>query len=359
MRVVAHSPRGKHPENVIGSHIVCINSTVPVRRRMRHDGRITPLHYWGYAPGPNDVLLAHRINRVEITLRYKLGGLDPDVLLRTCWHLARGAAGVFVVTQPDIWQALPLLRRLFPRQRLVCWVWMDWEVDRYLNRLRVCDHVICATEGAKTRLDAAGMANRASFEIWGCDPQHYRLSLALPVDRDVIMVGLTNRDEAIMNAAIALNRYSIRATIATVKAIGAVTGNDARIEVMRIETETDLVTAFHRSRVTWIPLKADEPYLSGITNVIESLLCGTAVVIGDTSRISEEVLRLPGVFRYRTGSLADFVRATDAALEYMRQSEARSDIAKAASQVLNGIRLGQTIRRSLGFAESTSTACAS
>jgi hypothetical protein len=90
---------------------VCINSTVPFRKGMRRDGSMSPIHNWGYRPGAQDVLLAHRINRAEITLRARIGGLDPRVLLQTLWHLWRGAAGVYAVTQPDIWQALPLLRR--------------------------------------------------------------------------------------------------------------------------------------------------------------------------------------------------------------------------------------------------------
>jgi glycosyltransferase involved in cell wall biosynthesis len=325
--------------------VVCVNSTLPVRRAMRRDGRISPLHYWGYEPGADDVLLAHRINRVEIRLRWLLGGLDPVVLARTVWHLARGADALFLATQPDLWQALPWLRRCFPQTRIVCWVWMDWEVDRYLARLRACDHVLCATPEAKRRLDAAGLADRATYVIWSCAAGHYALPAAVNPDHDALVAGLTNRDRTMIDHALARGRYRVLLTTETARGFPS---RPATTSVMKIDTEHAMATAYGRCRVTWIPLRADEPYMSGLTNLIESLYCGTPVVLGDTSRMPADYRTLPGVFLYRTGDAADFVRATDAAIAFGEEPGARARVATAAATRLDGAALFATVRRLLG-----------
>jgi len=339
--------------------VVCINSTVPVRRRMRSDGVISPLHHWGYAPRSSDAPLAHRVNRVEITLRAKLGGLDPNVLLATWWRLARGATGVYAVTQPDIWQALPLLRRLFPNRRFVTWAWMDWEVDRHLTALRACDHVLCLTPGAKRRLDAAGMNERASLAIWGCAPEHYRRNEEVRADTDVFIAGLTSRDTRLLAEGIALRRQTVLLAETTRTALGFPENCGEHVSAVNIRTETALIAAYRRCRVTWIPLRHNDPYPSGYTNLIESLLCGTAVVMGDTSPIPSEVLSLPGVFRYRTGSLEDFMRRTDEALAFMRDPAARGTIGEAAAKMLNGAALARMIREQLGVERLPEESCAS
>lgn len=328
--------------------IICVNSTVPVRRRMRRDGRISPLHYWGYAPAESDVLLAHRVNRVEITLRHRLGGLDPWVFVRTCWHLLRGAEGVFLATQPDLWQVLPWLKRWFPRRRFVVWVWMDWEVDRHLARLRGCDLVLCATPGAKQRLDAAGLADRASYVVWGCDPGYYQHGEALSADTDALIAGLTNRDTALLQHGLTLARFSVLVTREAARVLGRAADSPPG-RLLEVETEDDMRRAYQRCRVTWIPIKADDPYMSGLTNLIESLLCGTAVVLSDATRIPADYLALPGVFLHRTGDATDFIARTEAALAFMHAPGARARIAAAAAAVLNGRTLQQTVRRAFGL----------
>jgi glycosyltransferase involved in cell wall biosynthesis len=329
--------------------IVCVNSTIPVRRKMRRDGHISPLHYWGYQPTATDVLLAHRINRVEITLRYRLGGIDPWTLARTYWYLARGARGLFLATQPDLWQALPWLKRRFPDRRFVAWVWTDWEVDRYLARLRPCDHVLCLTPGAKQRLDAAGMADRSSYVIWGCDPTHYRALPDMTTDTDVLIAGLTNRDTALLRHGLGLRRFSALVTRETIRVLALSAADQAGCRVTSIETEEDMCRAYQRCRVTWIPIPVDDPYLSGVTNLIESLLCGTAVIMADRTRIPPDYLHLRGVFLYRTGDANDFIRATDEALAYMRTPSARESIRQTAAENLNGIALQATARQALGL----------
>lgn len=327
--------------------IVYVNSTLRARAAMRRDGLVSPIHYWGYRPTADDVVLGHRLNRVEITLRARLAGVDPSILVRTGWHLWRGAGGLYLVTQPDLWRALPFLRRRFPSRRLVTWAWMDWEVDRHFDGLQACDHVLCLTEGAKRRLDARGLGARSSLAIWGCEPAHYRLSAPVTVDTDVLIAGLTARDVDLIKRTLALGRFTAFLASGSRSALGLDGRVGPAVTAAKIETEHDLVTAFHRCRVTWIPLQADDRYPSGYTNLIESLLCGTAVVIADSSSIPASVLSLPGVFRYRTGSVDDFTRRTDEALAFMRADGARAGVAATAAKHLDGAALARTIREQL------------
>lgn len=323
--------------------IVYVNSTLPFRQRIQRAGTVSPLHTWGYSLRAGDVLLAHRMNRVEITLRHKLGGLDLTLLLRTCWHLARGATGVYLVTQPDLWQALPFLRRCFGRRRFVTWAWMDWEVERHQERLRVCDHVFCLTEGAKRRCDELGMEGRASLAIWGGDPACFRRPATNDDELDVLVAGLASRDTVLLAQAFRLGRCSIGVTRESKAALArGLVGVDLHGVA---DVGDDLVAAMHRCRVAWIPLKRVDPYPTGYTNLIESLLCGTAVLIADSSTIPECVLSLPGVFRYRAESLDDFVARNDDALAYARLPGARERIATAAAVVLNGRELAAAIDR--------------
>lgn len=330
--------------------IVCVNSTLPVRRAMARDGRASPLHHWGYAPGPDDIPLAHRLNRFEITLRARLGGLDLRVLTQTYRHLRRGASGVFLVTQPDLLAALPWLRRRFPQRRLVAWVWMDWEVDRHLARLAVCDHVLCLSPGAKRRLDECGLGTRASYVVWGCDPAHYRLATPPPVAHDVFVSGLTSRDRTLIHAALATGRYRALFAGASGHVLApTVAERGASFSLVEIDREEALARAYHSCHASWIPLLPGDPYMPGFTNLVESLLCGAAVVLSDCTRIPPAHLALPGVFVHRTGNSADFLRATDAALAFARAPGNRDRIAHAAAEVFNGRELALVARRALGL----------
>src|SRR6266700_181136 len=122
--------------------IVVVNSTVAARLAMWKDEQISPIHYWGYCPREEDTLLRHGLNRYEIVLRHRLcGGTDPRVLARTFWELARGAQGVYCVTQPDLLRAVALLKRIFPKRPFATWVWTAREAQQNAHCLRFCDHV--------------------------------------------------------------------------------------------------------------------------------------------------------------------------------------------------------------------------
>lgn len=328
--------------------VICVNSTLPVRRAMRRDGHVSPLHHWGYEPQPGDIPLAHRLTRVGITLRARMGGLDFRVLAQTYHHLNRGAQGVFLVSQPDLWAALPWLRRRFPQKRFVTWVWMDWEVERHLARLAVCDHVLCLSPEAKHRFDAAGLGDRSSYVVWGCDPTHYRATANLETDFDVLVSGLTSRDQPLMRQALSGGRYRALIIGGPAAALGA--GIAGCTTLAGFDREQTFIDTYHRASVSWLPLVPHDPYLPGFTNLIESLLCGTAVVISDCTRIAAPHLRLPGVFLHRTGDLPDFLRATEAALAFARAPGQRAAIARAAAEVFHGRELARTARRALGLA---------
>lgn len=325
--------------------VICVNSTVPARRAMQQDAVLSPLHHWGYVPGANDMALAHRLNRFEITLRARLGGVDPWVLWRTWRGLARGARAVFLVTQPDLLRALPWLRRRFPDRRLVAWIWMDWEVDLHLDALRACDHVLCLTPGAQSRLAATGLGARASFVLWGAAPDYYQTTDRREPDADVLIAGITGRDTALLQAGIDLGRY--RVCLSRFAARPLRTG--PREILVDLDTQAGLLAAQQRCRVAWIPTLAQDRYPSGLTNLVESLLGGMAVVVPRETRIPEPYLTLPGVFRHRAGDAVDFLRQTDAALSFARQPGARELIARAAAAALAGADLRATVRQGLGL----------
>lgn len=333
---------------------VYVNSTLRARERLQPGGALSPLHYWGYFPQPDDAVLGHRLNRVEITLRARLGGIDPSVFLHTCRHLARGATGIYLVTQPDLWQALPLLRKMFPTRRFVTWAWMDWEVDRHLHELRVCDHVLCLTEGAKRRLDELDLGAQSSLAIWGAPPAYYALENTVETDTDVLIAGLVSRDVALMRSALGRRRFTALISEQSFQKLGFDRAGDEGVAVARFDTRAAIITAFRRARVSWIPLLREDPYPSGYTNLVESLLCGTAVVIGDTSGIPQRVLSLPGVFRYRVGSVEDFVGRTEEAIAWMNRAGSRDAVISAATPVLDGAGLARTIRVKLGIEQGTS-----
>lgn len=325
--------------------VICVNSTVPARRAMQRDGALSPLHHWGYIPTAHDLALAHRLNRIEITLRARLGGLDPWVWWRTWRGLARGAQAVFLVTQPDLLPALPWLRRRFPDRRIVAWTWMDWEVDRHLAALRACDHVLCLTPGARARLENAGLGARATFVVWGADPTYYQMAARREPEADVLIAGITQRDLALLQSGIDAGRYRICLSRTAARPLRA----GPRETLVDLDTRAGLLAAQQRCRVAWIPTHAPDRYPSGLTNLVESLLGGMAAVVTAETRIPEPYLVLPGVFRHRAGDAADFLLQTEAALALARRPGARDHIARAAAAALDGSALRATVRAALGL----------
>lgn len=332
--------------------VVYVNSTLPGRRAMSADGVCSPVHLWGYAPGPGDRVLAHRLNRGEIHLRAKLGGFDPSLfasVLRELW--VGGKRALYLVTQPDLRAAIPLLTRLFPGLRVVTWAWTGREAREQFNRLRRCAHVLCLTEGAHAELLRLGMPpGRCAVALWGADPAFYARPAAPPATRDVLFFGLIDRDVDLVRAVAARADFSLAAPAATLEALRVTP--TPRVETLPTPaTSGALVDMIHSARVAWVPLRPPphgDP--TGYTNVIEALLGGTAVVLADCSTIPRPVLTLPGVYLYRTGdadSLRDTTRRALADIAAAGEGPFRTRVRAAAAPILDGRALAATIRRAL------------
>ena len=336
--------------------VVYVNSTLPTRRAMSADGACSPVHFWGYAPGPGDRVRAHRVNRWEIHLRARLGGFDPALAAAVCGDLLRrDRRALYLVTQPDLRTAIPFLARVFRGLRVVTWAWTGREAREQFGRLQRCAHVLCLTEAAHEELRRLGMPpERCSVALWGADPAFYARPAATSVahSRDVLFFGLIDRDVDLVRAAAVRADFGLGAPAATLEALRV--AGMPRVETLPTPaTAGALVDLIHAARVAWVPLKPPpdgDP--TGYTNVIEALLCGTAVVLADCSTIPGPVRGLPGVYHYRTGDADSLLATTRRALaDIAAEGEGtfRARIRAAAIPTLDGRALAATIRRALGL----------
>lgn len=329
--------------------IIIINSNVPARLRMCSDGKISPHHHLGYVPKMNDTLLWNRQNRYEITFRHKFcKGTDPRVVVQTIWGLMRGAKGVYSVSQPDVMRAIPLLKRLFPKKPIATWIWTAREARANEQYLRPCDHVFALTNQGLEELKELGLGGRCSLGILGCDPGAYYLAEGNrpEVESDFIFFGLTSRDVQLVRKLVAADEFSILAPKQSIAAIGSGLG----LKEVKANSHAELLQSIYSAWACLVPLTANEPEPAGYTNLTESLLCGTSVVIADSSIIPKEVLNLAGVHRYRAGDLDSLQNTCRQAVAENKQPGRRDEIRRQAAQVLNGRRLNAEILQVLGLA---------
>jgi glycosyltransferase involved in cell wall biosynthesis len=328
--------------------IVCVNSTLAGQAALIARGVVSPIHGWGFDGTSADRVFAHGRSRLEVLLRSRFEGFDLRVTARLAIALLRGHRGVYLVTPLDVLRAVPLLTRLFPRARFVTWIWTADDVPRYRPLLERCFHVFCLTDGAFTALEQAGLGEHGSLQIWGTDPRYYACDDWPEAQYDVALLGLTHRDLELATRAAAATGLKVVTTEEGLRAAGWGTdgsrGSAAAFAVVKPAAHEEVVRIFQRSRVSWIPLRAGDRQPTGYTNLAESLLAGTPVVIGDSSTLPREVLALPGVFRYRVGELASLVDETRRALAAGAAGPAyRRSIRLAASRLLNGAALRNSL----------------
>ena len=126
------------------------------------------------------------------------------------------------------------------------------------------------------------------------------------------------------------------------------TATPAPFSVERPAAHAEVIDLFRRSGVSWIPLLPGDDYPTGYTNLAESLLAGTPVVISESSVLPSRVLALPGVYRYRTGDAPDFIAKTREALAARTaQPGMREAIRTAAAALLDGRALRERIEQLL------------
>jgi hypothetical protein len=321
---------------------IYVNSTVAAREAMCEHGGISPLHYWGYLPQTGDCSLAHRFNRYEIVLRSRLRGLDLSLLIQTIFLMAGGRRSLYLVTQPDLLVAVPFLRRCFPKAPIITWAWTDEEARKWFKQYSYCSHVLCLTEPAREELLRLGLPeSRCSFHLWGTDPAFYQRAEVGPVANAVLFCGLAGRDVEIVRKA--LIRAPFTMTVAPLSAAVLQLDPGTNVRILHDQASYEaVVDMLHSSRIVWIPLlPGADP--TGFTNLVEALLCGTGVVIDDSSTIPKGALTLPGVYLYRHGDADSLVEVTNQALIAARSNDFRPRVREAAAAALNGRSLHKMI----------------
>jgi hypothetical protein len=321
------------------ARVVYVNSTLAAQIGSVANGEVSPIHHWGLHCRAGDALLCHRLNRYEVVLRSHLRGLDAGLLVSTLYSLAVGYRRMYLVSVPDLISALPLLKRLFPSLKIVTWAWLGRDVTAHLQQLRVCEHVFCLTEGALEEMHRVGLGHRASLELFGADPAYYGMGSRDEREFDVALLGQTLRDLALAANAAAQGGFAMATTQRVMQSLEphlARSTPGTRPHVLRADNHGQVVELFRRSRVSWIPLQMGDMNPTGYTNLVESLLCGTPALIGNSSTIPAQVLTLPGVYRYQTGNVDDLVQRTHEALQATTTVGYRERVQASAAALLGG-----------------------
>lgn len=334
----------------MSQNILCVNSTLAGQAAFITRGEVAPLHRWGFVPRADDKVLCVGLHRYEVVLRSRLRGLDIPLLSRVVGQLLRGCRRVYLVTPPDMLVAVPWLKALFPRFKVVTWAWVTRDIETHWSSLRHCDHIFCLTEGALIELERRGFA-QASLQYWGTDPSYYAADVCGEPRFDAALLGRTGRDIDLAVAAVAEAGFTVVTTEEVMRAFAQRTGSvpaGAHFSVERPASHGDVIELFRRSGVSWIPLLPGDDYPTGYTNLAESLLAGTPVLISDSSVVPSRVLALPGVYRYRLGDRADFIAKTREALAARAADPAmREKIRTAAAALLDGRALRERIEQLL------------
>lgn len=326
--------------------VLCINSTVAAQKADTQRGEISPFHEWGFQPGAGDLVLCNGRSRFEIVYRSKIGGLDLKILALAIRQLIAGWRNLYLVTQPDLIQALPLLKASFPSLRVVTWVWTAAEVRKWKKGLRACGHVFCLTEPALEEMRALGLGDRASLQYLGADPGHYQAADDSP-DLDACFIGRTKRDLDMIQQA--MERRPFR--VVTTEICGASLAGrfPDRVRLVRPASHFGMIQeTVAKSALAWIPLFRGELEPAGYTNLVDALLSGRSVVIARQSTIPSKVLSLPGVFLYEAQDNDSFLHATDQALGRMKETGFSEFIRQQASLLLDGVALRRAIEEQFG-----------
>lgn len=326
--------------------IICVNSTLPTRDQLTSDGQSGGFHEWGLRPKTGDVIYAHDLTRFGVVGRSKISGLDIPILFKVLVQLVKGGKSLYLVTQPDLMIALPFLRRLFRSTPMITWAWSKEEVEENARSLAACSHVFCLTQGAVDEMNKRGLGEKASLQLMGGNPSYYQNVGQGEKQYDISFLGLTKRDVAVAEQAAKQAGYSIVSTKTAMKRVpGALA--DVNLTVADPGTHRDMLAVHRQAKVGWIPLRPGEVEPAGYTNLVESLLTGVPIVISDSSILPEEILTLPGVYRYKAGSAGSLVEQTNAAMAYGEDAANREKIQAVSAQVLNGVALRENVEKLL------------
>jgi len=327
--------------------VIYINSTLQPKTPHPSGDELSPLHYWGYEPRPGDIRIRHRWNRYEIKLRYWCGGLDLWIFLRVFFLLLGGRRRIYLVTQPDLIQAVPFLCRIFPDLKVVSWAWTAEEVRRWKPGLSCCRKVFCLSDAALQEMEKQGLGNLATIGIWGADPDFYSGEFKGGEGEGVFFFGVANRDLDTLQRAIQQAPFPLCLTKRAAASLKKLPPEKMKM-VGSTATARELVGELWKMRVVIVPLHPGDLYPTGFTNVTEGSLCGCAVVLADCSAIPSEALRGPGIFFYEAGNPQSLLQTIEKALRASREEGFRQRVREWAEKNLNGQKLEKDIIQSLG-----------
>ncbi|WP_017324583.1 glycosyltransferase [Synechococcus sp. PCC 7336] len=331
--------------------IIYINSSLANERGISEDKTISPFHYWGYKPKKDDLVLTGKRDRYSIKLRYLLKGVDLQIVLSVFVRLLKGDRIIYLISSPDLMLAIPAIKTLFPKAKIMTWVWTSHSIEQYPREFKLCDRLLCLTEDAFAKVSQIGLESMSEFKLLGADPDYY----FRPVKEskyDVLVMGRSLRDSDVIVQALAqteIEKSRIATTQISAKWLRLNPDDSSEsLTFLDVDTHQSLVTLLNQTLVVWIPLLPDIKDPAGYTNLVEALLAGTSVVISDSNLIPQEIMALPGVYVCQVSSPKSLLEKTQTALEDYRQNpNYRAEIREAASRLLDGDRLRQTIHEFL------------
>ncbi|HYF50918.1 MAG TPA: glycosyltransferase family A protein [Planctomycetota bacterium] len=329
----------RHHRHSMQNGVLYVNSTVRSENAMSA-GEISPFHWWGYRPHEDDCMLSHGPGAMGFLLRRQLGGVDPQLAAQTVAAVLDGYTRIYLVTQPDLLGLIPGLKKWKPNLKVITWVWHEAELKRHFAEFSRCNWLLCLTEGAYEACQRAGFGGRSSLELLGADPKYFERP-DTPARFDVAVIGRTCRDVDLLRKMAVDREFSICTTAVAQK---------SRIEgvvAVKAMSHREVVDLLAQVLVSWVLIRKDDKWPTGYTNTVEALLTGTAVVVSDAASFPSEVLRLPGVYKYKAGNAESLTEATRAALRDARQNGFRSYVREQAQRCLNGVALQQTVMRVL------------
>ena len=186
--------------------LIYINSTLDVELRKNGGRAVSDLHYWGYKPTIQDIYLYHNSNRFEIKFRCYLGGTDSLTAAHTIFALIRGYNTIYLVTQPDLINLLPLFCKIRPNLKIITWVWTSREVKKWERSLELSSGIFCLTESAMVACQERNWSNKSYLQHIPVSPDYYYRD-RFSNEFDVAIVGRTGRDRLTVERALSSSNF--------------------------------------------------------------------------------------------------------------------------------------------------------
>ena len=315
--------------------MIYINSTLGPEQKQAQGGPISSIHYWSYIPKNTDDVIVHADTRMAVRTRWLLKTWDPVVLAQTIRLMKRHSGRIYLVTQPDLIGALPLVAGLFKERYILTWVWMPNELRRWKSGLRHVDSLLALTREAQTCAQSHYPEADIELGLWEIEPDHYQQSIGQEVLWDVALIGRTRRD--ITNTLRTLeDGFSVVCSARSHPDFSKVHNID------RVHTGVPELLSQSSATLIYFEGPTEEPL--GYTNLVEALACGCSVVIPSDTTIPEIVLELPGVFTFKRESREDARATLLTAVTFGRSNISRQRVREACYELLGSQRTAKWIQ---------------